>query len=201
MTDYYTDNSERLCEAYDLIDPVSLHAAAMPAIAGPRRGAALDVGAGSGRDAAWLASLGYRVTACEPNAAMRAHAIRNVGAAADWLDCSLPTLDGVTKPGSGFDLVLCFAVMMHVRPEERADAVARMAELLARDGSLVLTFKNVTPSDDGRDMHPISKEEIASALAKAGLAYEVSQCGDVMGRSDIVWTTFVATKNKDAAGA
>jgi FkbM family methyltransferase len=30
----------------------------------------LDIGAGSGRDAAWLASLGYEVIAVEPSAAM-----------------------------------------------------------------------------------------------------------------------------------
>jgi hypothetical protein len=32
---------------------------------------ALDVGAGSGRDAGWLASLGYEVVAVEPAEAMR----------------------------------------------------------------------------------------------------------------------------------
>ena len=35
---------------------------------------ALDVGAGSGRDAAWLASLGYEVVAAEPAAGMRREA-------------------------------------------------------------------------------------------------------------------------------
>lgn len=37
---------------------------------------ALDVGAGSGRDAAWLASLGYEVVAAEPAAGMRIEAQR-----------------------------------------------------------------------------------------------------------------------------
>ena len=38
----------------------------------PKRSAAvLDVGAGSGRDAAWIASLGHDVIAVEPSAAMR----------------------------------------------------------------------------------------------------------------------------------
>lgn len=35
---------------------------------------ALDVGAGSGRDAAWLASWGYEVVAAEPAAGMRREA-------------------------------------------------------------------------------------------------------------------------------
>ena len=43
----------------------------------PQSGAVImDVGAGSGRDAAWLASLGHEVLAVEPSAAMRAEAHR-----------------------------------------------------------------------------------------------------------------------------
>ena len=40
----------------------------------------MDVGAGSGRDAAWLASLGYNVTGVEPAQAMRREetAVRSV---------------------------------------------------------------------------------------------------------------------------
>jgi protein-L-isoaspartate O-methyltransferase len=37
-------------------------------------GLILDVGAGSGRDAAWLASLGHEVIAVEPSEQMRARA-------------------------------------------------------------------------------------------------------------------------------
>ena len=38
-------------------------------------GRALDVGAGTGRDAAWLARLGFQVVAVEPSGVLRGHAI------------------------------------------------------------------------------------------------------------------------------
>jgi len=41
----------------------------------PRPACVLDVGAGTGRDAAWLLSLGYEVLAVDPSAEMRAVAI------------------------------------------------------------------------------------------------------------------------------
>ena len=60
----------------------------------------LDVGAGTGRDAAWLARLGHEVVAVEPSAAMRAEAERRHPAARiRWIDDRLPGL-APTSTGS-----------------------------------------------------------------------------------------------------
>src|SRR6516162_1224732 len=54
----------------------------------------LDVGAGSGRDAAWLASQGYEVVAVEPSSAMRAEAERlHPSTPIRWISDSLPGLE------------------------------------------------------------------------------------------------------------
>ena len=57
---------------------------------------ALDVGAGSGRDAAWLVSRGYEVVAVEPSAGMRAEGQRRHSEPViRWLDDRLPALSSV----------------------------------------------------------------------------------------------------------
>ena len=86
----------------------------------------MDVGAGSGRDAAWLASRGYEVLAVEPSASMRAEATRlhpeeNIR----WLDDRLPDLTGPVRTGLSADAILLSAVWMYVRPPDRPRALAR----------------------------------------------------------------------------
>jgi SAM-dependent methyltransferase len=59
-------------------------------------GAALDVGSGSGRDAAWLARSGWLVVAVEPVEALLAGARRLHGERGIyWLNDSLPCLERV----------------------------------------------------------------------------------------------------------
>jgi SAM-dependent methyltransferase len=53
----------------------------------------MDVGTGSGRDAAWLSSLNHEVLAIEPSAAMRTEAQRlHPTANLRWLEDKLPDL-------------------------------------------------------------------------------------------------------------
>jgi len=60
------------------------------------RALVLDVGAGTGRDAAWLASRGLEVVAVEPSDAMRAEAQRlHPSPSIRWISDPLPGL----RPG------------------------------------------------------------------------------------------------------
>ena len=77
----------------------------------------LDVGAGTGRDAAWLASRGLEVIAVEPSGAMRAEAQRlHPSQSIQWIADSLPSLNHVLRLGLSFDMILLSAVWMHVLP-------------------------------------------------------------------------------------
>ena len=70
---WYDARASDLAAAYEAVDPDRLHAwlaDLLPA----EPGLVLDVGAGSGRDAAWFARRGHSVVAVEPSAAMRAEA-------------------------------------------------------------------------------------------------------------------------------
>jgi len=64
----YEDNAAALADLYESVPAEVVHSVLADLIPrGP--GVALDIGAGSGRDAAWLASFDYDVVATEPAAA------------------------------------------------------------------------------------------------------------------------------------
>lgn len=91
----------------------------------------LEVGAGSGRDAAWFSGLGYRVTCVEPDRSLWPNS-------ADWLADGLPSLKDV---GGAFDLVTIAAVW-HFVPEAQWEAsFERLAEVTEPGGRLILSLR------------------------------------------------------------
>jgi SAM-dependent methyltransferase len=161
----YAEQADELVARYEAIDFVTRHEALMPLLP-PPPATAIDIGAGSGADAAWLAARGYRVIAVEPTEAMRSRAIAlHCGAAIEWLDDSLPALRRVVAQRRRFDLVMLTAVWMHLDAEERRLAMANVAALVAPDGLLAITLRH-GPVPNGRIMFAVSAEETI-ALAEA----------------------------------
>ena len=67
----------------------------------------LDVGAGSGRDAAWFADQNHEVVAVEPTNALRQRAKEHhPSARIQWIDDRLPALEAVHDLEYRFDLIL-----------------------------------------------------------------------------------------------
>jgi len=96
-------------------------------------GGALDIGAGEGRNAIWLAKAGWSVTAVDVSEVGLARAAARAGeegvelrwVVADWRAYRAP---------SPFDMaVISF---MHPRPDERAAMFSHAGEMLAPDGHL-----------------------------------------------------------------
>jgi SAM-dependent methyltransferase len=103
----------------------------------------LDVGAGTGRDAAWLAAQGHQVLAVEPVAELRAagvalHADPNIV----WLDDRLPGLAEAGAWGPVFRLVLLSGVWQHLEPLERPLALRTLAAVTAPGGRLILSLRH-----------------------------------------------------------
>jgi 2-polyprenyl-3-methyl-5-hydroxy-6-metoxy-1,4-benzoquinol methylase len=127
----YAENAEELIARYESIAFPEKHQAVLSLIpAAPCR--VLEVGAGPGADAHWLASRGYRVTAVEPTEVFRSHAqARYPSPPVEWVDDALPELATVVKRQRTFDLILLTAVWMHLDRPERALAMPVLASLLA----------------------------------------------------------------------
>jgi len=161
----YAEQADELVVRYEGIDFTTAHQAVLPLLpAAPA--SVIDIGAGTGRDAAWLAARGHRVVAVEPTAALRTRAIAlHASAAIEWLDDSLPTLRHVMAQGRTFDLVMLTAVWMHLDADERRAAMANVAALVAPLGLLVMTLRH-GPVPSGRIMFDVSAAETI-ALAEA----------------------------------
>ncbi|MFC7448225.1 class I SAM-dependent methyltransferase [Rhodococcus daqingensis] len=109
-------------------------------------GTALDVGAGEGADAHWLAERGWRVTAVDfSTTALQRAAERGEALGADvagrliWVRADL-----TTEPIEGrFDLVT--AQFMHLPEPQRSVLYARLAAAVAPGGSLLIVGHH--PSD------------------------------------------------------
>src|SRR5207249_719350 len=88
----------------------------------------LDIGAGSGRDAAAFAAAGHQVVAVEPTAELRERArATHASPRIAWLDDSLPLLSRLQPHGAAFDLIMLTAVWMHLDAKERALAMPVVA--------------------------------------------------------------------------
>ena len=148
-----------------------------------------DIGAGTGRDAAWLSARGYDVTAVEPVPQMRA-AARRLHPTADvhWIDDALPALE---KLSGEFGLIQLRAVWTHLDAGERARALPRVAALLAEGGRVILTLPH-GPVPPGRRMFDVMPEEIINAAAALGLAVlHRGHVADTLGRAEVTWTNLI----------
>ncbi|MEU6957210.1 class I SAM-dependent methyltransferase [Streptomyces sp. NPDC045714] len=151
----------------------------------------LDIGAGTGRDAAALAALGHSVVAVEPTAELRGHGQRiHASSAIEWVDDALPTLVLHQCPGR-FDAVFATAVWMHLDAGERGRAMARIAALLMPDGRFFVNLRH-GPVPDGRHMFDVSAAETVELGAAHGLQTLLSsERPDLHGRDEVRWSSLV----------
>jgi SAM-dependent methyltransferase len=119
----------------------------------------LDIGSGTGRDAAWFDKKGHDVVAAEPTKEMREGAIRlHRSPTIRWLDDSLPDLQNVRKLGETFNFIMINAVWMHLDEDQREVAMKAVAALLSKNARLFISVRH-GPVPDGRRMFAVSAEE------------------------------------------
>ncbi|MGF1427969.1 class I SAM-dependent methyltransferase [Kitasatospora sp. LaBMicrA B282] len=184
----YREEADALAEQYEAVSFAQVHREVLHLLpSAPAR--VLDLGAGTGRDAAALAALGHRVTAVEPVAELRAHGARlHPAAGIRWVDDALPGLARLAAEAERYDLVMLTAVWMHLAPAERAAAMLTVAGLLAPGGCLVLTLRH-GPVPAGRRMFEVPGAEVVAQAAAAGLRLvHRGERGDLHGRGAVRWT-------------
>jgi SAM-dependent methyltransferase len=163
----------------------------------------LDVGAGSGRDAAWLASLGQEVIVVEPSEQMRAQAQDLHGGAAGitWMNDRLPGLEKVHRLGVSFDFILVNAVWMHVPSASRQRAFRKLITLLKPGGRLAITFRQPDP-DRARSMFPCNVDEFEKLARDHGAIIEKWDTTKDDGiQPEVEWTRLIIQLPDDGSGA
>jgi SAM-dependent methyltransferase len=102
----------------------------------------LDIGVGTGRDAAGFAAMGHRVAAVEPTAALRVRAAAlHPSPLIEWLDDSPPDLPCLTVRAETFDVVMLTAVWMYLGRQQRRQAMPRVASLVRSSGAMTPSLR------------------------------------------------------------
>jgi SAM-dependent methyltransferase len=110
-------------------------------------GRALDLGAGEGRNAIWLAGLGWQVTGVDFSAVAVERARRLAaerGVTVDWVVADLR--DYQPAPGV-FDAVI--VAYLHLPPADLSIVLGRAARALAPGGRILVVGHDVTNIDQG----------------------------------------------------
>ena len=165
-------------------------------------GCVLDVGAGSGRDAAWFAAKGHKVVAVEPSVELRTAGKERHGSPdIRWMDDALPTLDKVLRSKLSFDLIWLSAVWMHVPPSARARAFRKLVSVMSPGGSMMLSLRQGPPPPE-RPMEPATAAEVEVLARRHGLQTIRSEThADAAGRIGIWWEVVWFRLPDDGTGA
>ena len=180
---YYDKHAAALSNQYNAIAPDAVHQCWLEKHLSNKPGFACDIGAGSGRDANWLAAKGWDVVAVEPSAEMRELAMAASHPNVTWLDDSLPHLNTLRSLGHRFDLILLSAVWMHVPPTARERAFRILSELLKPSGVLVITLRHGSDEEENaqRGFHSVSADEVLEYAKRRAVALtdQIHRAGSV----------------------
>ncbi|MFD4462235.1 class I SAM-dependent methyltransferase [Nocardia sp. NPDC058480] len=184
----YGEAADALAEQYESVSFADVHCDVLHLFPS-RPSAILDIGAGSGRDAAALAGQGHVVVAAEPTAELRALGQQiHVGRAIEWVDDSLPEMRILRSRGARFNVILLTAVWMHLDEPQRSSAMKRIAELLAFEGRVIFSLRH-GPVPAGRRMFHVSAHETIELARGYGLSVvHLSERADPHGRQDVHWS-------------
>ena len=198
---WYDTNISVVADLYEGLNPavaLSWMSDLLPMVGG----LAMDVGAGTGRDAIWLAARGFDVVAIEPSKAMRDVAVAlHPSPNIRWIDDRLPGVEVATRLGLSYDVILLSAVWMHVPSNQRHRAFRKLIGMLKGGGILAMSLRHGhAPTERG--MHPTSLAEIETLARAHGAAVERSiEATDALGRPDVSWTHVVVRLPDDGTGA
>lgn len=192
----YADDADALFRQYESISFTQVHGAVLHLFP-PAPGSVLDIGAGTGRDAAAFAAMGHHVVAVEPTAAFRERAaIVHASPRIEWIDDGLPELAVVRRRGETFDLVMLSAVWMHLDAEERRQAMPIAAALPRPGGILILSLRH-GPVPPGRRMFEVSAEETIASAGAEGLrpVFQAHGADSTLRRPGVHWTRLAFAKD------
>ena len=169
ILDGYADDAPVLVPRFEAISSAEVLAPVLDLLPVPP-GRILEVGAGTGRDAAWLAGQGHHIVAVEPveqlrSAGMALHPSSNIR----WVDDRLPALAELRRGREVYDLILLVAVWQHLRPDQHPSALANLAAMTARDGRLIMSLRH-GPGSPTRPCFPALPERVIGIAEDAGLS-------------------------------
>ena len=186
-TEGYAEEADDLFRRYESVSFAELHRSVLHLI--PTAPCwVLDIGSGTGRDAAALAAMGHRVVALEPTDEMRMRAAAlHPSRQIEWLDDSLPDLRHALGLGKQFDVVMMTAVWMHLDQPQRRRALPSVASLVRAGGVMMMSLRH-GPVPLGRRMFPVAADETIGLAMAEGLQLLINQAAaSALGTCGVSW--------------
>ena len=199
---YYQQHAEELAQRYERAEVANLHQRLLHTFSPGAQ--LLEIGCGSGREAAFLCAQGYEVQGIEPAPAMIDRAL--------YLH---PELEGRLFQGSipdelpapivqneHYNGTYAVASLMHLSKEQLQPTFENLHRLLKQDGRLLfsvpLSRPDLTESgydEKGRYFLLLTSDQWIDQAESAGFhTINTFTNGDGMGRESIIWLTCVHEK-------
>lgn len=193
VIDAYAVKAPSLIERFNSISSPALFAPVSDLLPSVSKQVA-DIGAGTGRDAAWLAHMGHTVVAVEPVKEFREAGMATYNSSLiEWIDDRLPELVETQRRGK-FDLIVMSAVWQHLHASQRAVAMRSLARLTSPGGLVIMSLRHGEGAPD-RAVHPVDPDDTIRQASGEGLsvvrrvgAPSVQQINGVHG---VTWTWLV----------
>jgi len=198
---YYENNAKHLSQRYESANVDNIHALLLKTF--PSKSYLLEIGCGSGRDAAFMHRDGYNILAIDGSREMIAEAKRCHPELEGSLEVMKIPEEFHFEPSS-FDGVYSIATLMHLNKSAIDQTIAKVAMIL-KAGSKFLFSVSVQRDDvndqgkdeKGRQFTSMSEFEWVRCCERYGLQLEHSEItGDGLGRDGIVWLTCVVGKRE-----
>ena len=194
VIDGYAEDSSFLIQSFEAISSPELLSHVLDFI--PQSNCrVIEIGAGTGRDAAWLASKGLNVSAVEPVLEFReAGKLLHPSPLIEWFNDSLPSLPKILRQQQSYQLALLIAVWQHVPKNDKITSLTNLHSILDQKGKLIISVRNGSGALN-RKCYPTSSNETISIAQQCGFKLVFSSNAISVQKnnkkSDVTWTWLV----------
>jgi SAM-dependent methyltransferase len=202
---YYDENAAEVSRRFESADMSRNHRCLLRHLS-PRGARVLEIGCGSGRDAAFLLANGYDIRGVDASAGLIEEALKIHPELQGRLSVgSVPfPQDGALLRGT-FQAVVCLAVLMHVPEADLAETVSQIDRMLEAGGTVFLSVSTERPGVDGHGRGTGGRlflerrpEELQGIFERQGFRLAARyDTPDVHARA-IAWHSLVFTPEKRA---
>ena len=195
---YYDENADSLASCYESAAVSELQKLLIQTF--PKNFKLLEIGCGSGRDAAFMAKNGYEVIAIDGSTKIINEAKKLHPQLKDKLFSK--TLPNDLCFDEKFDGIYSIATLMHLSKDNLKKSVSRIYNLLNENGRLLMSISLFRDDIDengfdgkGRFFLVLNLEEWVALLESHGFKnIKTSINGDGLGRDGMKWLTLIAQK-------
>ncbi len=186
---FYDSHAKNLADRYDSISTEQ----ALPFLVrilenDEKKGTALDIGSGSGRDSFWLARHGWHVSAIDASTSLLAEAEkRHPHPHIKYYKDTAPQFSQSKQDNIKYDVIVMSAFIFHFDHKQRKMIIEDCLDMLAPEGIIHMTLRQ-GPLIEGRNIFSVDPEEIRHFLQSDDISYKYhGRMADTANLTDIEW--------------